>query len=87
MKMKKMSLRKKRGLIIAVTIVVAFVGWWFLGSIGEKWALGVILVGVMTEWQLIRCPMCGRHMGWFDREICAICAAAIAESEEKEKRK
>ena len=85
--MKKMSLRKKRWLIVLVTLVVAFVGWWFIESIGDKWALAVIIIGVMTEWQLIRCPMCDRHMGWLDKEICASCAADIAESEEREKRR
>ena len=85
--MNKMSLRKKRGLILGVTVVVAAIGWWFFESIAEKWVLGVALVGIMTEWQLIRCPMCGRHLGWFDKEICATCVADIAESEEREKRR
>ena len=85
--MNKMSLRKKRGLILGVTVVVAAIGWWFFESIAEKWVLGVALIGIMTEWQLIRCPMCGRHLGWFDKEICATCVADIAESEEREKRR
>ena len=81
-----MTLRKKRWLIVAVTVIVAFVGWLLFASIADKWALAVVIVGVMTEWQLIRCPMCGRHLGWWDKEICASCAAAIAESEERERR-
>ena len=85
--MKKMSLSKKRWLIVLVTLVVGLVGWWFLEPIADKWVLVVALIGIMTEWQLIRCPMCGRHMGWFDKEICASCAADIAESEEREKRR
>ena len=85
--MKKMSLKKKRWLILGITFVVAAVGWWFLVSIAEQWVLSVALIGIMTEWQLIRCPMCGRHLGWFDKEICATCADAIAESEEKERRR
>lgn len=85
--MKRMSLQKKRWLIVSATLVIAFTGWWFLESIGDKWLLAVAVIGTMTEWQLIRCPMCGRHMGWFDKEICASCAAAIAESEERENRR
>lgn len=81
-----MTLRKKRWLIVAVTVIVAFVGWLLFASFADKWALAVAIVGVMTEWQLIRCPMCGRHLGWWDKEICASCAAAIAESEERERR-
>lgn len=84
--MKKMTLQKKRWLIVAVTLVVALIGWWLFEAIADKWALAVIIVGCMVEWQLIRCPMCGRHLGWWDKEICATCAAAIKESEEKEKR-
>lgn len=85
--MKRMSLRKKRWLIVAATLIVAFVGWWFLESIGDKWLLAVAVIGTMVEWQIIRCPMCGRHLGWFDKEICASCVTAIAESEEREKRR
>ena len=85
--MKRMSLRKKRWLILGVTTVVAAIGWWFFESIAEKWVLGVALIGIMTEWQLIRCPMCGRHLGWFDTAICATGGADIAESEEREKRR
>ncbi len=85
--MKRVTLRKKRYMIVLVTVVVAAVGWWFLETIGDKWALAVAVIGTMVEWQLIRCPMCGRHLGWLDKEICASCAAAIAESEEREKRR
>ena len=85
--MKRMSLKKKRWLIVLATLVIAFAGWWFLESIGDKWVLAVVVIGTMTEWQLIRCPMCGRHMGWFDKEICASCVSAIAESEERENRR
>ena len=87
MTMKKMSAQKKRMLIVVTTVVVAAVGWWFLETIGEKWALAVAVIGIMVEWQLLRCPMCGRHLGWLDKEICASCAAAVAESEEREKRR
>ncbi|MBE6962312.1 MAG: hypothetical protein E7445_07665 [Ruminococcaceae bacterium] len=87
MSMKRMTMRKKRYIIIAATVVIAAVGWWFLETIGDKWALAVAVVGTMVEWQLIRCPMCGRHLGWLDKEICASCAAAIAENEERERRR
>ena len=82
-----MTLQKKRWLIVGVTTVVAVFGWLLFPTIGDKWVLAVALIGVMTEWQLIRCPMCGRHLGWWDKEICAACAAAIAESEERENRR
>ena len=74
-------------LIVVTTVVVAALGWWFLETIGDKWALAVAVIGIMVEWQLLRCPMCGRHLGWLDNEICASCAAAIAEAEEREKRR
>jgi len=74
-------------LIVVTTVVVAALGWWFLETIGDKWALAVVVIGIMVEWQLLRCPMCGRHLGWLDNEICASCAAAIAEAEEREKRR
>ena len=41
--MKKMSLKKKRWLILGITFVVAAIGWWFLVSIAEQWVLSVAL--------------------------------------------
>ena len=84
--MKKRSLRKTRWLIVGITVLVAVLLWWFFPSVGDKLAIVAMIVGSMAEWQLIRCPRCGRHLGWWDKEICATCAAAIAESEEREKR-
>ena len=79
--MKKMSLRAKRWAIVAVFAVLAMIGWFFLGDYADEWLIIVFLAGIMTEWQMIRCPMCGRHMAWTDKDICAICVAEIEESE------
>ena len=79
------------------TVIGALLGFCFR-KVPHSWhdgimgfAAGIMLaaavIGIMVEWQLLRCPMCGRHLGWLDKEICASCAAAIAESEEREKRR
>ena len=85
--MKKMSMRAKRWAILGVFMAVAAIGWTFLGDFADEWLIIVFLVGTMTEWKMIRCPMCGRHMAWTDKDICAICVAEIAASEEENRGK
>lgn len=83
--MKHMSLTKKRWLIVGVTAVIAIAGWMLFESISDKWVLAVLIVGCLVEWYSIRCPRCGRHMGWWDRGFCAACKQKdeIAEAQNK----
>jgi hypothetical protein len=71
--MKRMSMVKKRWLIVIATVVIAFGGWLLFEPIADKWVLAVLIVGCLVEWYAIRCPRCGRHMGWWDRGFCSLC--------------
>lgn len=83
--MKRMSLTKKRWLIVGITGVLALAGWVLSETYGEKWVLAVLIIGCLTEWYMIRCPRCGRHMGWWDRGFCSDCMNKdkIAEAQRK----
>ena len=78
---RKMTMRAKRWAILGSFMAVGAIGWLFLGDFADEWLIIVFLAGTFTEWQLIRCPMCGRHMAWTDKDICAICVAEIEASE------
>ena len=71
--MKRISLTKKRWLIVGVTAVIAFAGWMLSETYGDKWLMAVLIIGCLVEWYAIRCPRCGRHMGWWDQGFCSYC--------------